>query len=271
MSDLPDTGRPADDRIAADLMSLRAATEAAFAPPPIETLRRAAQRRTRTRAGIAAIAVTALAGAGGGVLAMADRGPDGMPRPSPTAAGSSTPAPSASVETSPARTAPASTGTSAPSVPDIRAVDWTHATIVLPANPDDPDCPTGRITTNGDRTTIGAKRFYIDSAALAHGDLTGNGSAEAVVPVSCVPNSEDVSGDGSGQLLVITWRNGTWTGLGYIGPVGQNFPAVRVSGQRVTVTVEQRYGGATQERTYRWNGQRFVQVGGPTTVHSTPG
>jgi hypothetical protein len=253
-----------------DLMALRAATEAVFTPPPIETVHRAARRRTRTRTGIAAIAVTALAGAGGGVLAVADRGPDGTPRPSPTAVGSSSPAPSASGETSPSRTAPASTGTSTPSVPDIRAVDWTHATIVLPANPDDPDCLTGRISTNGTWTTTGGKQFHI-APALAHGDLTGDGSAEAVVPVSCTSTSEGDSGDGSGQLLVITRRDGTWTGLGYAGPVGQNFPAARVSGQRLTVTVEQRYGGVVQERTYRWNGQRFVQVGGPTAFHSTPG
>jgi hypothetical protein len=80
MPDLPDTGRPADDRIAVDLMALRVATEAVVTPPPIETLCHAARRRTRTRAGIAAVAATALAGAGGGVLAVADRGPHGGPR-----------------------------------------------------------------------------------------------------------------------------------------------------------------------------------------------
>jgi hypothetical protein len=46
--------------------------------------------------------------------------------------------------------------------------------------------------------------------------------------------------------------------------VGENYPAARIAGQRLIATVEQRYGSAEQERTYRWNGQRFVQVGGPT-------
>jgi hypothetical protein len=31
-------------------------------------------------------------------------------------------------------------------------------------------------------------------------------------------------------------------------------------------TIEQRYGNnVVQERSYRWNGRRFVQVAGPTT------
>jgi hypothetical protein len=34
---------------------------------------------------------------------------------------------------------------------------------------------------------------------------------------------------------------------------------------KLILTVEQRHGGVTQERTYRWNGGSFVQVAGPTT------
>jgi len=268
MPELPDSapfdaGRAAD-RIALELVALRDAAERAFVPPPVARFRTVARRRTRRRAGTLAVAALALAGLGGGALAVAGRGPDRTPRPAPTGIASSPPAPSASAATTPSVTAPASTAASTRSAPDIRAVDWGHVTVVLPSNPEDPDCPAGRITTDGEWTVVGGKKFYSGGAALAFGDLTGDGSAEAVLSVSCTANSDLDSGDGSGQLLVVTWRDGTWTGLGYVGPLGQNYPAARVAGQRLTATIEQRYGSARQDRAYRWNGQRFVQVGGPT-------
>ena len=72
------------------------------------------------------------------------------------------------------------------------------------------------------------------------------------------------SGDGSGQLLVITVRNNALVGLGYVGPEGENYPSASVGNGRLTATIEQRYGNQTQQRTYRWNGTLFVQVAGPT-------
>src|SRR5688572_13326368 len=136
---MPD--RPnADDRIAADLASLRAAAEMAFTPPPVERLRAAARHRTRHRVGLAALVLAALGGLGGGALAVADRGPDSAPRPAPTptviATSPSTPT------SSPATSPPAGTSSPPPTAPDIRQVNWNRATIVLPPNPDDDDCPT---------------------------------------------------------------------------------------------------------------------------------
>jgi hypothetical protein len=267
MPDLPDNGpdttRPDGDRIRAELVALRDASEAAFTPPPMHRFRSASRRASRGRAAILAVAATAAAGIGGAALTMADGGPDVAPRPVPTVVESSSAAPPSSVPAS-----PPPPGTSTPSAPNIRAVDWKHVTLVLPPNPDDPHCPTGRTTTNGDWTAVRDKRFYIGSA-LAVGDLTGDGSDEAVVDVSCTTG--EGSGDGSGQLLAVTWRNGAWTGLGYLGPRGNDYVAVEIGGQRLTATIRQRYGQAEQDRTYRWNGQRFVQVAGPTTFPSPPG
>jgi hypothetical protein len=106
-----ESGRPAGDRIGQELVALREAAEAAFTPPPVELFRTAARRQTRRRTGIVAVVLTALAGLGGGALAVADRGPDNTPRPAPTAIASSPSAPSPSVETTPSATAPASTAT----------------------------------------------------------------------------------------------------------------------------------------------------------------
>jgi hypothetical protein len=144
-------------------------------------------------------------------------------------------------------------------------VDWKRATFVLPPNP---TCPTGRVTTRDERAIVGDKWLFVGET-LSYGDLTGDGSPEAVVAVFCGRGPND-GGDGSGNLLVITWRDGAWTGLGYVGPVGENYPAARVSGQRLIATIQQRYGANTvQERTYRWDGRRFVQVDGPTTFPSS--
>lgn len=247
------------DRIEVELVALREAAETAFMPPPMEHFRRAVQRRTHRRWGLLALVTAALVGAGGGALAVADRGPGREPRPVPTVVASSLPAP-------PSIPSPASSSTgSAPPAPDIRRVDWFHTYLMLPPDPDD-DCPTGWIMILDARGSVGSKHIEI-SAAPAIGDLTGDGSPEAVVVASCTVGDLD-SGDGSGHLLVITWRDGRWTGLGYLGPLGQNYPAVSISGQRLTATIEQRYGGRVQERTYRWDGQRFVQVDGPTAFPS---
>lgn len=276
MPELSDNG----DRIQAELVALRDAAEVAFAPPPMERFHSTSRRRFRRRAAILAVAVTAGAGIGGTALTLADRGPDAAPRPVPTPtvvdSGSAAPSPgvvtsrSTSPSTSPPSSPPssASSAASTPSTPNIRTVDWTHTTLVLPPNSDDRFCPTGRTTTAGTWTAVGDKRFYI-GRALAFGDLTGDGAAEAVVPVSC--STGEGSGDGSGQLLVVTWRDGVWTGLDYVGPRGQDYPAAQITGQRLTASVHQRYGSAEQSRTYRWDGEQFVQVAGPTSFPSTPG
>ncbi|NUT33184.1 MAG: hypothetical protein HOV79_08930 [Hamadaea sp.] len=49
-----------------------------------------------------------------------------------------------------------------------------------------------------------------------------------------------------------------------MGPDGANYPSAEIKNGLLTARIEQRYGGATQERTYRWNGTGFVQVDGPT-------
>jgi hypothetical protein len=97
-----------------------------------------------------------------------------------------------------------------------------------------------------------------------YGDLAGDREPEAVSYVHCKRTNGLDSGDGSGQLLVITVRDNRLVGLGYVGPPGENYPSASVAGGRLTATIDQRYGNQTQQRTYRWDGTMFVQVAGPT-------
>jgi hypothetical protein len=260
-----DTDRAPGDRIEVTLLALRDAAEAAFTPPPVERLRGAVRSRTRRRAGVVAVGVLVAAGLGAGTLTVADRGPDSTPRPAPTAASSSPPAPSSPPPSAAASgTGSTSAGASGPAPLDITTVQWDRARVTLP-NVRSNGCPPGVTVTNvpGQESVVAGVRVEIGEP-LAYGDLDGDGRPEAVLYVHCESRVEVDSGDGSGQLLVITVRDDRLVGLGYVGPAGQNYPAARVSGQHLTATVEQRYGNARQERTYRWNGQRFVQVAGPT-------
>jgi hypothetical protein len=115
----------------------------------------------------------------------------------------------------------------------------------------------------------GSIRSSYDDGRPTFGDLDGDGRAEAVVYVSCLAAGGD-SGDSSGQLLVVNGRTGSLAAMGYVGPLAQVYGKVRISGQRLEVTVTQKYTDVRQERTYRWNGRRFVQVAGPTAFPSPP-
>jgi hypothetical protein len=157
-----DSGQPAGDRIARELMALRAAAEAAFTPPPVEHFRVAARRRTRRRAGVFAAALTALAGIGGGTLAVADRGPDSMPRPSPTGITSSSPAPSTSpsAEASPSSASP--TGPRSPAASTAEETAIVDALFLQPG-----DVGSGYRVVSGGEVASNDWTFEFTSSALA--------------------------------------------------------------------------------------------------------
>ncbi len=165
-------------------------------------------------------------------------------------------------------------GTSAAPV-DVRRVDWASATLRMPALRDDDDCPVGSVSLTGGRWAESGEQGpgSITSSHTGgpptYGDLDGDGRAEAVVHVACWAAGGD-SGDSSGQLLVVNGRTGALVGMGYVGPLAQDYGRLRISDGRLTVTITQRYSDVRQQRTYEWNGRRFVQVAGPAKFPSPP-
>jgi hypothetical protein len=262
-------GREADvmDDLSAAMKKLGTDAGRTFVPRPMEWFVVTARRRRRRRlaGAVAAVVAVALSAIGFAVVANGGGRGDVTPPPaeSPTSASASQSAPPP-VSTPPTSSGPRSEGRAEP---DIRSVDWRHATIVLPANPDDPGCPVGPVTTDGETTQVGDRRFIVRPTG-AVGDLTGDGEPEAVVVTHCIKGED--SGDASGQLLVITRRDGQWRGLAYVGPAGENYQGATVSGNRLTATIQPRYGdrSISQQRVYRWNGTTFVQVAGPTAFPS---
>jgi hypothetical protein len=251
-----------------ELRSYGQTAPAAFTAPPVGRIRAAAVRRRQHRLVAATAAGIVVAGGigAGAVLAGGAGGPEISGTPAPrTSVPSATPSSASTPGTPPPSSGSGSSSRStAPASLDITKVAWGRATFTLP-NVRSNGCPAGVTVTNvpGQESVVSGVRVAI-LLPLAYGDLDGDGRPEAVIYIHCESRTGVDSGDGSGQLLAITVRDNRLVGLGYAGPEAENYPAARISGQRLTATIEQRYGGAQQERTYRWNGQRFVQVGGPT-------
>ncbi|GAA2478490.1 hypothetical protein [Winogradskya humida] len=275
--------------------SYRESAHESFKPLPPEVIvarARAATRRRVVVVAAAAAVVIAVAGVGVGLRLRSDGlgpapNPPVMPSPSVTLA-PVTPSPSASPNPgSPSATGtpsgsssgsgqpggsgppdvPRSSSTSpAPAPLSMRKVDVENTTIRFPARHDDDDCPSGELeVVDG---AAGSDTFVHPSyggGSPAYGDVDGDGRVEAVVWGSCTSGPGD---DASGQLLVLNGRTGKVAGMGWVGPVGQVINDVTISGGRVVVTVTQKYYDVKQERTYRWNGSRFVQSAGPTAFPS---
>jgi len=139
---------------------------------------------------------------------------------------------------------------------------WLDATIILPAHS---GCPDGR-TQLRNGASAGWPRLVLAQppsigARPAYGDLTGDGRPEAVLYAECLQGPED-SGDGAGQLLVVTrGSDNSLRALGWIGPRGALYPEFWVADSTL-------YADAVPWHTdwgyvlgsalaYRWNGTRF--------------
>lgn len=248
------------------LVSYRDSAHETVGTPPLAWVAETARRRTSRRQAATGAAAGLLVAATAVAVATAAGGPSGGPdtqattSPSPSPSVPPTPTPKSG---RPSQTSPSTPATGAPTTPafDLRNVDWTRATIDLPDQAD-PACLTGRVRLRGQQATVGDRRFRLVDVK-AYGDLDRDGRPDAVLHVFC-EQGQYASGDGSGQLLVVRERSGDLLGLGYVGPVGENYGPVRVRGGRLVASVEQRYGGIVQERTYRWDGRQFVQIDGPT-------
>ncbi|MFG1841189.1 hypothetical protein [Micromonospora sp. NPDC049175] len=234
----------------------------------------AAVRRTvrgRGRRRLATTATTALALFGGSALGYAAmNGPDHRPDPveptpsisvSPTPGGSATPTPSPS----------ATPGGPASAVPDgrISRAQLLGASVTLPAWPAGSDCPTSQTRLSGDN-----REGVNWLAALDHGDVDGDGAVETVALVQCV------FGTGGPTQVVAFDRDegGKVVTLDRVVATTIDKPQWLIALDVVsdgTVRVEVgdiAPGGGwpaewsqRQWRGYRWKGDAFAQVSGPTS------
>ncbi|MEH0927850.1 hypothetical protein [Micromonospora sp. CPCC 205558] len=242
------------------------------APGPA-AVRRTVQGRSRRR--LAATATTALALFGGSAVGYAAlNGPDHRPGPVD---------PTPSISVSPTPTPPSSTpspaGTSA--IPTIAVPDGRFsraqllaASVTLPAWRAGPGCPTSetRLTAEGRE----GRNWLL---ALDHGDVDGDGAVETVALVQCVLGSRgpmqvvafDRDQEGKvitlGRVVASTIDKPQWL-----------FALDVVSDGTVRVQVGDIAPGGgwpgewsqRQWRGYRWNGDSFAQVSGPTTFGQNP-
>jgi hypothetical protein len=225
-------------------------------PPPAAGLRKRAEHQVRVRrtttALVAAAAVAAIAVGGASVLR-----DTAIPVP-PQPADSGTPTPRLSAPPS-----------ALPSEPDpITEVSWPSARIEVPATK---GCPSGRLQFRADPGRNGAAyapakypRLYIDPRRVAYGDLTGDGQAEAVMGALCLDSDED-SGDGRDQLVVVQGDGSDLRVIDWVGPRGAVFTGFWVEGGRLIVEAVTIYDNSVPTRlgqtlAYRWTPKGFVDA-----------
>lgn len=256
---------PYDDRMAERLRRLRDDVTPEFAPLG-PAAARATVRRRRTVLAVAVVALVVAAGAGA-AFAVAG-GPDRLvpadpppASPTPTTARSA-PTPSRSLSPTPSPTASASSG------PPVGTVDWSRATLALPALD---GCPAGTRTfaagRSDDRSGPTDDEYPVWTltapARSAYGDLDGDGADDALVRVACEYGS-------SSTVVVVGVRRRTDGSLRTLGPVtfadashAEAVTSVGVTGGRAVIGLARSSTGSRQTRTFRFDGTRFVRVGGP--------
>lgn len=261
-----DRNQDQDIDLSAALSRLRTDVRRTVAPPAATQLRDRADRRLRARRTATVLVAAGLVGAaliGGGLIWSG-----AAPKPPPVPAESATPTPSGTPSAAPRPSKPVA-ARQTPQAPAAWAgVNWATATITFPAHP---GCPSGPITLRtlqlfGSDAIAGPvswPRVTISPESVVYGDLTGDGQAEAVLDAACLKSEED-SGDGQGQLLVLRRDGGTLRTVAWVGPRGSLFGDKWVAGGRLFTDVKPRYGeweyqlGAA--RAYRWTGQAFTEV-----------
>ncbi|WP_433313315.1 hypothetical protein ACQP0U_29400 [Micromonospora sp. CA-269861] len=237
----------------------------------------AAVRRTvrgRGRRRLAATATTALALFGGSAVGYAAMsGPDHRPGPvEPTPSVSASPTLPPSTTPSPAVTSTSPTT----SVPDGRfsRAQLLGASVTLPAWRAGRGCPTSQT-----RLTADAREGENWLLALDHGDVDGDGAVETVALVQCVLGT-------GGPMQVVAFdrdKEGKVSTLGRVVATTIDKPqwlfaldVVSDGTVRVQVGDIAPGGGWPAEwsqrqwRGYRWKGEAFAQVSGPTSFGQNP-
>ncbi|MFI6271188.1 hypothetical protein [Micromonospora zamorensis] len=235
--------------------------------PGPAAVRRTVRGRNRRRWG--ATATTALALLGGSAIGYAAMsGPDHRPgpvEPTPSVSVSPTPTPTPTPSSSVTSGGPAS------AVPDgrISRAQLLGASVTLPAWRAGRGCPTSAVRISGD------DREGVNwLVALDHGDVDGDGAVETVALVQCVLGTK-------GPMQVVAFdreKAGKVVTLGRVVATTIDKPqwlfALDVVGDgtvRVQVGDIAPGGGWPAEwsqrqwRGYRWKGEAFAQVSGPTT------
>ncbi|MCX5067721.1 hypothetical protein OOJ91_17925 [Micromonospora lupini] len=246
--------------------------------PGPAAVRVAVRKRRRRTFGAAVAAVLAVAA--GPVLGYAtlDRPqpqpgpvePTGTPSASPSAtvpaSASASPSTTASGGASPTRAAPDGR---------ISRSQLLAATVSLPAWTTPADCPTGRVRLGAEP----ARDDVNELVALDHGDLDGDGATETVALVRCVFGTRGpfqvvaFDRDPAGRVVTL----GRVTGTARPTPGWVTALDVRDDGEvRVEVADIAPGGGwplknsQRQWRGYRWTGDEFDQVSGPSTFGPNP-
>jgi hypothetical protein len=184
---------------------------------------------------------------------------------------------------SPEPSAPATDTLSAPPDGRISKADLGQATLDIPAWPKgfDDSCPTGMVKfTDGKAGDHGIEALQGDPVYV---DVDHDGAQETVVLVSCSPQGNDyqvlaLDRDTTGKVVTLGKVVGSAGNTGKEGSdimtiwaieAGDN-GQVRVDVGEYRPCCEAAQASQHQWRTYGWNGNRFIQTGGPTAFGPNP-
>lgn len=270
-----------DHRVDAVFSEIGAVVAEHLSPAGVDAVFNTVRRRRRNRvmaAGVLALALVA-GPAAGLTLTREHRSepPETGQTTAPSPTGSPTPTPT-----------PTPAGSSAPpEVPDgwISAHDVRNATIRLSPWPEGSECPSGRVKfTNGVASRGQAQIAPEVDGKPVYADVDGDGAQETAITIACHPQWADyqvivLDRDESGKIITFGHVVAT------VGPSGENGADIKkvwgiraAPGGRISVDVGD-YSPCCaipqdlpqhQWRTYGWNGDKFVQTGGPTEFGPNP-